>query len=289
MLPLPFTFEKPTTIADAITAIGDSDDAMFYSGGTELLLAMKMRVIRTDRLVDIKSIPGLDRIVLNDADEIELGSRCTHRMIAQDPVLRRHVPALAALCANVANVRVRNVGTIGGNLCFGEPHADPPTLFAALNARLLLQGGGGTRSVEADDFIRSELETVREPDELLTMIVFPRPTGPVTYRRFKHGERPSVNVAMAWSMGAADTIGSARVRVGALGSRPQPLKAVEAALAGCPIADGRTAIEAVLADALDELEVNDDRHGGADYKRHLAGVLLLRNAEEAMTRREMPR
>lgn len=289
MLPPPFAFEKPTTIADAITAVGDAGDAMFYSGGTELLLAIKMRVIHTERLVDIKGIPGLDRIVLNGADEIEIGARCTHRMIAQDPVLHQHVPALAALCANVANVRVRSVGTIGGNLCFGEPHADPPTLLAALNARLVLQGLRGTRSVDADDFIRSELETVREPDELLTTIVFLRPTGPVTYRRFKHGERPSVNVAMAWSMAAADTIGSARVRVGALGSRPQPLKAVEAALAGCPIVDGQKAIDAVLADALDELEVNDDRHGSADYKRHLAGVLLLRNAEEAMTRKEAAR
>ncbi|KIZ47835.1 MULTISPECIES: FAD binding domain-containing protein [Rhodopseudomonas] len=289
MLPLPFTFDRPTTAAAAIAAIGGSDDGMFYSGGTELLLAMKMRVIHTDRLVDIKGIPGLDRIVLNGSNEVEIGSRCVHRMIAKDPVIGEHVPALSALCANVANVRVRSVGTIGGNLCFGEPHADPPTLLAALNARLVLQGPDGTRSVDVDDFIRSELETVREPDELLTTIVFPRPTGPVTYRRFKHGERPSVNVGMAWSMSGDGMIKSARVRVGALGSRPQPLRAVEAALAGRAIADVRTAIEAVLVDALNELEVNADRHGGADYKRHLAGVLLLRNAEEAMTYKEASR
>lgn len=99
---------------------------MFYSGGTELLLAMKMRVIQTDRLVDIKGIPGLDRIALNDANEIEIGARCTHSKIARDPIIREYVPALSSLCDNVANVRVRSVGTIGGNLCFGEPHADPP-------------------------------------------------------------------------------------------------------------------------------------------------------------------
>jgi carbon-monoxide dehydrogenase medium subunit len=156
-------------------------------------------------------------------------------------------------------------------------------MLAALNARLVLNGPGGTRIVHADDFIRSELETVREPDELLTVIMFPRPTGRVTYRRFKYGERPSVNVAMAWSLGAGGkTIRSARVRVGALGSRPQPLKAVEDALRGISVAEVRPAIEAALPTALDELEVNEDRHGGADYKRHLAGVLLLRNAEEAI-------
>lgn len=283
MLPSPFEFERPSTIADAVNAVGESDDGMFYSGGTELLLAMKMRVIHTGRLIDIKGIPGLDRIALNEANDIEIGARCTHRKIASDPVIREHVPALSSLCANVANVRVRSVGTIGGNLCFGEPHADPPTMLAALDARLVLNGPSGTRIVHADDFIRSELETVREPDELLAVIAFSRPTGPVTYRRFKHGERPSVNVAMAWSLGAGErTIKSARVRVGALGSRPQPLKAVEDALQGISVAEVRPAIEAVLPTALDELEVNEDRHGGADYKRHLAGVLLLRNAEEAI-------
>jgi carbon-monoxide dehydrogenase medium subunit len=283
MLPLPFEFERPSTIADAVRSVGDSGDGMFYSGGTELLLAMKMRVIHTDRLIDIKGILGLDRIALNDANNIEIGARCTHNKIAHDPVIREHVPALSSLCANVANIRVRSVGTIGGNLCFGEPHADPPTMLAALDARLVLNGPSGRRVVHADDFIRSELETVREPDELLTVIMFPRPTGPVTYRRFKHGERPSVNVAMAWSLGAGGrTIRNARVRVGALGSRPQALKAVEDALRGISVAEVRPAIEAALPTALDELEVNEDRHGGADYKRHLAGVLLLRNAEGAI-------
>ncbi|MBW5433747.1 xanthine dehydrogenase family protein subunit M [Bradyrhizobium canariense] len=283
MLPLPFEFERPSTIADAVRSVEDSGDGMFYSGGTELLLAMKMRVIHTDRLIDIKGIPGLDRIALNDANDIEIGARCTHKKISSDPVVREHVPALSSLCADVANIRVRSVGTIGGNLCFGEPHADPPTLLAALNARLVLIGRDGTRVVHADDFIRSELETIREPDELLTLVVFPCPNGPVTYRRFKHGERPSVNVAMAWSMDAGKgTIKDARVRVGALGSRPQPLKVVEDALRGLRVREVRPAIEAVLTTALDGLEVNEDRHGGADYKRHLAGVLLLRNAEEAI-------
>jgi aerobic carbon-monoxide dehydrogenase medium subunit len=288
MLPSPFAFERPTTITDAIEAVGEEGDGMFYSGGTELLLALKMRVIHTERLVDIKGLPGLDRIALNDANEIEIGARCTHKMISADALIRKHVPALSSLCANVANVRVRSVGTIGGNLCFAEPHADPPTILAALNARLMLQGRNGIRAVHADDFIRSELDTVREPDELLTTIVFPYPTGPVTYRRFKHGERPSVNVGMAWSMETDSTIKTARVRVGALGSRPQPLKVVEEVLRGRAVADAFTAIQGVLAEALDELDVNDDRHGGADYKRHLAGVLLMRNAEEATSRRESP-
>lgn len=283
MLPLPFEFERPLTIDEALSAVGEEGEGMFYSGGTELLLAMKMRVIHTERLVDIKGISGLDRIVLNDAGEIEIGARCTHDKIAGDGLIREHVPALSALCADVANIRVRSVGTIGGNLCFGEPHADPPTMLAALDARLMLQGLGGTRIVRADEFIQAELETVRAPDELLTTIVFPRPSGPVTYRRFKHGERPSVNVAMAWAVGERNTIiENARIRVGALSFRPQALTAVEHALRGLPVVEARGAVAAALPGALDDLDVNEDRHGGADYKRHLAGVLLRRNLDDAL-------
>jgi aerobic carbon-monoxide dehydrogenase medium subunit len=282
MLPLPFAFERPLTIDEALRAVGEDGDGMFYAGGTELLLAMKMRVIHTERLVDIKRISGLDGIALNSVDEIEIGARCTHNRIAGDTLIRQHVPALAALCADVANIRVRNVGTIGGNLCFGEPHADPPTMLGALDARLMLQGPGGIRAVHADDFIQGELETVRAPDELLTFIVFSRPDGPVTYRRFKHGERPSVNVAMAWSLGARATIKRAHIRVGALSFRPQALTAVENALRGVPVAEARAAANGALPAALDALDVNEDRHGSADYKRHLTGVLLRRNLDEAL-------
>jgi aerobic carbon-monoxide dehydrogenase medium subunit len=283
MLPLPFALERPSTIDEAVGAVGEDGEGMFYSGGTELLLAMKMRVIHTERLIDIKGIPGLDGIALNGADEIEIGARCTHVKIAGDALIREHVPALSALCADVANIRVRSVGTIGGNLCFGEPHADPPTMLAALDARLMLQGPSGMRTVHADDFIQGELETVRAPDELLTTIVFPRPRGSVTYRRFKHGERPSVNVAMAWSLGERETIiKHARIRVGALSFRPQALTAVEDALRGLPVVEARGAIAAALPCALDALDVNEDRHGSADYKRHLAGVLLRRNLDDAL-------
>ncbi|MGM4888511.1 FAD binding domain-containing protein [Tardiphaga sp. 215_C5_N2_1] len=283
MLPLPFEYTRLPTIDEALAAVGEDGEGMFYSGGTELLLAMKMRVIHTERLVDIKGIAGLDGIMLNDADEIEIGARCTHNRIAGDALIQEHVPALSALCADVANIRVRSVGTIGGNLCFGEPHADPPTMLAALDARLVLQGLGGIRTVPADEFIQGELETVRAPNELLTTIVFPRPSGSVTYRRFKHGERPSVNVAMAWSLAERNTIiASARIRVGALSFRPQALTAVEDALRGRSVVEARCAVAEALPAALDALDVNADRHGGADYKRHLARVLLQRNLDDAL-------
>lgn len=284
MRPPSFEFLRPSTVAEAISATGEYGEGMFYSGGTELLLAMKLRVIHTERLVDIKRIPDLNNIVLVDPGMIEIGARCTHKQIEHDDIVQKHLPALSRLCANVANIRVRSTGTIGGNLCFGEPHADPPTMLAALDAQLRLVGTNGERVVLAGDFIQDEFETVREPDELLTRIRISIPNGPVTYRRFRHGERPSVNVAMVWFLeSGARTIARARIQVGALGPRPQQLESVEAALAGAPVRDAKRLIEAVLPAALDNLDVTGDRHGSAGYKRHLAGVLLRRNAAEAET------
>lgn len=284
MRPPSFKLTRPSSLPDAIRAVNESDAGMYYSGGTELLLAMKLRVIHAERIVDIKSLSGLARIALIDPGTLEIGARCTHRTIAQDEIIQKHLPALSGLCANVANVRVRNAGTIGGNLCFGEPHADPPTLLAALDARLLLIGSAGERVVSADDFITDEFETVRRADELLTRIHIAIPNGPVVYRRFRHGERPSVNVAVVWTIEVnSRTIAHARIRVGALGPRPQSLERVEMILNDAPVAEAPRLIETVLPEALDALDVTDDRHGGADYKRHLAGVLLRRNIADAVS------
>lgn len=283
MRPPSFEFVRPSTAAEAIRATSESGEGMFYSGGTELLLAMKLRVIHTERLVDIKRIPDLNRIVF-DRHTIEIGARCTHKQIEHDKIVQKHLPALSRLCANVANIRVRSTGTIGGNLCFGEPHADPPTMLAALDAQLCLVGSDGERTVFAGDFIQDEFETVREPDELLTRIRISIPNGPVTYRRFRHGERPSVNVAMVWFLGSdARTIARARIQVGALGPRPQQLESIEAVLAGAPVGEAKRLIDTALPAALEDLDVTGDRHGSAEYKRHLAGVLLRRNAAEAVT------
>ncbi|MEH2510387.1 carbon-monoxide dehydrogenase medium subunit [Nitrobacteraceae bacterium AZCC 1564] len=282
MRPPRFELSRPSSVAEALREAGATDDGMFYSGGTELLLALKLRVIHTEKLIDLKRIPGLDEIAPVGGEFIAVGARCTHSQISQDALVQRTLPSLAQLCSNVANVRVRNAGTIGGNLCFGEPHADPPTLLATLGARLCLSSDSGERAVMADDFILDEFETVREPHELLTHIIVPIPDGPVTYRRFRHGERPAVNVGMLWSLDASRrTICSARVRVGALGPRPQRLERVESALCGSEVTDAIRVIDAALQVDLDDLDVTDDRHGSAEYKRHLAGVLLRRNIAEA--------
>ncbi len=282
MLPAPFQLARPTELAEAIRLAAATEDSHFHAGGTELLMAMKLRLLRPELLVDLKRIAGLDRIAWAEDASVVIGALATHRQVEQDVIVRRHLPALAALCANVANVRVRSAGTLGGNLCFAEPHADPPTLLAALGARLRLVGPDGEREVAADAFILGEFETAREPAEIMTHITVPVPRGPVAYRRFRHGERPAVNAAVAWTM-AADgvTIERARIVVGALGSRPQDVGLLERLLAGRRAGEAAEAVAQGLTDAVGEIEAMDDRHGGADYKRHLAGVLITRNIAEA--------
>jgi carbon-monoxide dehydrogenase medium subunit len=277
MRPAAFEYLRPTARSEAILEIQASDAAFFYAGGTELLLALKMRVLHADRLIDLKRIPDLDRIYFSEQGELVVGARATHRQIETSALIQEALPTLSQLCSQVANIRVRSVGTIGGNLCFAEPHADPATFLAALGARLHLVGPDGERYVPADEFVLGEFETVRSEHEMLTHIVIPPQAGPSSYRRFRHGERPSVGVGMSWRLAKGSrVIESVRIRFGALGSRPQSVEAVEECLAGVEIDSVSDELAAILPDALDTLEVISDRHGGEDYKRHIALTLLKR-------------
>ena len=192
-------------------------------------------------------------------------------------MVQEALPALSKLCSQVANIRVRSVGTIGGNLCFAEPHADPATFLAALEAQLHLVGPDGERIVPADEFVLGEFETVRSEHEMLSHIVIPPQAGPSSYQRFRHGERPSVGVGMSWRLAkGGKIIKSVRIRFGALGPRPQSVESIEQCLAGAEIDNVSDKLADIMPGALDTLEVISDRHGGDDYKRHIALTLLKR-------------
>lgn len=289
MRPRPFDLIRPEgagALAEALAVLATDPEAMPHAGGTELVLALKLRVLACDRLVDLKRLPGLDRIEAESDGGLGIGALATHRRIATDPVVQLRYPALAGVCADIGNARVRAAGTIGGNLCFADPHADPPALLAALRADLQLVGPQGARRVGADDFTLGEYETARATDELLVALHLPAPRGPSAYRNFRHGERPTAGVAVALEIGADGRIVAARLRAGAVGPRPQVLGQVEAALTGAPVAEAMARATAALPEDLDVLEVHADRHGGADYKRHLVGVLACRALAGALGQQE---
>lgn len=275
MLPHRFQLHRPATLDAALELRAQyGDEAAYYAGGTELLLALKARVLRYDHLIDLKKIASL-KGVRQEADEVVIGALTSHLDLANDDLMHRLVPAYAALSNNIANIRVRVAGTIGGNLCFGEPHADPPALLAALGARVVLQGPEGTRSVAVADFIEDEFTTQRRDDEVMiaVRIPVPRPEQWFTYLKFGHLERPAVGIAAGCCMDAGVT--SYRVWAGSIGSHPIRIAKFEAALEGVPRNRVKDVLQAASVAAVD-LPARDDLHGSADYKQHLAAVLMRR-------------
>ena len=129
-----FRLEEPESVKEVSELLGRfGESAKVYAGGTELLLAMKEGLVQYERLVNIKRVSGLNEVKLENG-AIKIGALCTHHQLESSAVLQQNLPALVKLEQNVANVRVRQVGTLGGNLCFAEPHADPGTLLMALGA-----------------------------------------------------------------------------------------------------------------------------------------------------------
>jgi len=273
MLPRPFQYLRPETLEDALGELArHGDDAIPYAGGTELLLLLKMHLAEYDYLVDLKRLPELREIELRP-DHLRIGAMVTHARIARDPDIRREVPALADLCGSIANPRVRSSGTIGGNLCFAEPTADPPTLLAALGAKLYLVSVRGERCVPADGFVTGPLETERADDEILLRIEIPRGRETTRYLRQLNGHRSLVGAA-AFVPGQQH--GFACVRLGCVAQRPVPLPITEAFVAST---DGGLELETlgrVIAEDIEALEVNGDGDASADYRRHIAEVMTRR-------------
>ena len=168
-----FRLEEPESVAEAAELLGRfGESAKVYAGGTELLLAMKEGLVQYERLINVKKLTGLSDVTTADGTLV-IGALCTHHQLENSPVLRDKLPALTKLEQNVANVRVRQVGTIGGNICFAEPHADPGTLLIALGAKMIAEKSSSKREIAAEDFFVDAYETALQADEVLTKIQVP--------------------------------------------------------------------------------------------------------------------
>ncbi|MBI2229865.1 MAG: FAD binding domain-containing protein [Deltaproteobacteria bacterium] len=276
-----FRLEEPESANEACELLARfGESAKVYAGGTELLLAMKEGLVHYERLVNIKKL-GLNQIK-RDNGTIHIGALCSHRQLETAPDLQRALPALVKLERNVANVRVRQVGTLGGNLCFAEPHADPGTLLIALGAKLVANKGASTREIAAEDFFVDAYETGLAADELLTEIQVPVPAAHcgVEYLKFGYLERPSVGVAIALSArDGKKSVGDIRIAVGCAGPAPTRVaeatgKSTEEAIRSLPRA-GEVAGRAAQAIS--------DLHGSQEYKEHIVGVLLKRAFQSALS------
>lgn len=273
-----FEIHQPGSVREASQMLAEfGEDAGFYAGGTELLLAMRHKALNYRHLIDLKVVPGLDQVSAKNG-HIEIGAACTHRSIERSALVGEKLPVLAELESHVANVRVRATGTLGGNLCFAEPHSDPATLLLALEARLTVEGASGSRELSMEELIGGAYSNNLQPGEILTRISVPvaKPNHRSAYVKFQVHERPSLGLAL-WleTPDNAQTFTSARVAIGCVGPFPARVREAEAMLTG-----SRSELEKRLDDAAEAIadgaDLLDDPEGSAEYKRHLIHVFLRR-------------
>jgi carbon-monoxide dehydrogenase medium subunit len=279
-----FSLVRPTSLSEAFAAHAAADDAAYLAGGTELLQVMKMGFAQFGLLIDLKRIEELRGLEVAPDGRLRIGAATTHREVERSPLVREVLPALAALETRVANVRVRNTGTIGGNLAFAEPHSDPATFLLACGATVELAGPNGRRELTIGEFVLGPLFTARDPDEIIVAIHVPAaaPSSGRAYDKIAFFERPAASVGVAFTV-ADGTISSATVAVGSLTEVPTIVSEAAVAFEGTEAAE--VALEAptgIAAGTFGELDVVADLNGSADYKRHLAGVLLGRAARSAL-------
>jgi aerobic carbon-monoxide dehydrogenase medium subunit len=284
MLP-PFEIHQPGTPGEAVALRARyGESAALYAGGSELLLAMKEGLGAFEHLIDVKTIDGLDALALTpDNGVLVIGAVATHRTLERSPLLRSRFPMLADMEHQVANPRVRAVGTLGGNLCFAEPHSDPATALLVHEARVVLHGGSGTRRLPLGDFLLGPYESALDADEILTHveIPLPPPRAAAAYLKFGLHERPTVGVAaLLVPDEARATVIEARVAVGCVGPVATRLPPLEDALSGVPLAVLESGWSSA-GSAADRLDAVADLHGSAEYKRAMAGVFVKRALAQA--------
>ncbi len=247
---------------------------------------MKLGLVTTPHLVDLKRL-GLDA-VREEPGHVSIGACATHALLSRSPLVRKGCEVLASAEGDVGNVRVRSVGTIGGNLCFAEPGSDIGTVLLLADARLELRSEAGVRSIETRDFFVGAFTTALRPEELLVRIVVPTaPTAAVTsYRRIAVGERPTAGFACRLEPGTDGRIGAARVVVGAAHPHPFRLHDGEAALEGIRSSgeEAKEAVDHVAALAAAACEPIGDVHATPHYKRRLVSVLARRALTDALAR-----
>ncbi len=278
---IPFRVLDPTTVAEAASAL-DRDQVRVYAGGAELVLLMRYGLIEADTLVNIKRIPTLQDISW-DGKDLLIGATVTHHQLETHPLIRQHLPILADASSHIGNIRVRCQGTLGGNLSFADPHADPATVLLIHEAKIGMTGKTGSRQLPLHEFLVGMYETALQADELLTEVrVPPLPGGwGHSYHRIERFYRPTLNVAVATriSDGKLDGV---RLAVGCVGPKAQRLTELETKISGLSLEDAqRVALES-KSYLSEQLQPVDDLLGSADYKIHITSVLLKNALSEAL-------
>ncbi len=282
MIPASFDYVRPGSVEDAVAALADAgDDAKVLAGGQSLIPVLRLRLSYTELLVDLGGVAEL-RGVRDDGEAIVIGAMTPHHSVLHDPLVRQHAPLLAEATATVADRQVRHRGTFGGSLAHADPAGDLPAVARALDVELVVAGPGGRRTVPAADFFRDYLTTAMGHDEVLVEVRVPKlgPGWGFAYEKFARTAQAWAIVAVAAAVRRSNgSIAQARVGLTNMGATPLRASATEAALAGAE-ADPAV-VAAAAAHAAEGTNPPSDLHGQADYRAHLATVLVERAVNRA--------
>jgi carbon-monoxide dehydrogenase medium subunit len=266
---------QPTTVHEASQALADyGEKARIYAGGAELLLLLRNGMLQSEVLVDVKKIERLHRVGLDDG-LLRVGACVTHHALASSELVREHAPALAYAESQVANIRVRNQGTLGGNLAFNDPHSDPGTVLLIHNASVLVGNDKDERRMTLDDFFVDMYATALGPGDLLLEIEIPAlPAGMTSaYQRLHRYQRPTLGVAVGARM-SNEAVEDIRLAVGCVGPKALRLTELETKITGTKPGDAKQIVAEAKEYLRDVLRPVDDLLGSAAYKLYMTGVFL---------------
>jgi carbon-monoxide dehydrogenase medium subunit len=273
-------YARPSTVDEAIALLAGNEGARALAGGQTLVNVMKARAASPEVLVDLGALDDLRTIGFSSDGQLEIGAMVTYAELVSSSEIEVARPILAEVAATIADVQVRNRGTVGGNVCVSDPTNHLPPLLLALGATFTVRGESGERTVPAEDFFLGVYLTAVGEGELLTKVSVPASSGAgdgfagLTIGR--HG---------TYIVNAAATVSgdSARIAIGCVAGTPVRATAMEERLAGGDFSE--EAVRAAAAGLGASLDPPSDVHGSADFRRHVAEVSAVRAVTQAAARR----
>lgn len=283
MIPAAFEYYSPRSLSEAVAVLSaHKEDVKVLSGGQSLLPLMKMRLSKPGHVVDIGRIPGLDSII-EEENSIVVGAMATHAQLESSELLKARCPLLSQTATTIADVQVRNRGTIGGSIAHADPAGDVPAAILALEAEIKAFGPNGERWIKAEDFFLGLLMSVLEPDEIVTAVKVPVTAGEKT-AYLKAAPRSSgfavVGVAVRIALDGSGACSRTAVGITGVTDKAYRAERVEKTLLGKKL--DMQLIETAAAEATHNIEVIEDINGSIEYRTHLTHIYVARAIQAAL-------
>lgn len=280
-----FEYFSPKTVEEALSLLSQyKGEAKIIAGGQSMLVVMRQGLLAPEYVVDIKGITALDYMTYEEREGLRIGALTTHRAIEKSPLIQKHFRVLSEMERNLATIQTRNWGTIGGNLCHGDPAGDPAPVLIALDAKLKLKSLSGERIVDMEGFSKDMLEVDLEPDEMLIEIQVPtrRPHTGVAHEKLMvmQGDAGIVGAAVSITLKSRDGVcEDARIVISNAASVPLRVREAEKRLIGKVVNDHLLAEAGEIVSA--EADPPSDVHASAEYRREMVKVFVKRAAGRA--------